>query len=114
MPPAAPECSRRRLIPRCCRGRFPARAAHLPAGTAVSRAWDAPWPSSRDLPGCAVLGILEHNAHGGEFVADTVGFLEVFCRARIGSRLNQADYLAFVDGDRRAAEGGPFGRRQLK
>ena len=39
-------------------------------------------PSSRDLPGGAVLGILQHDAHGGEFVADAVGFLEVFGLAR--------------------------------
>jgi len=33
--------------------------------------------SSRNLPGGAVLGVLEHYAHGGEFVADAVGFGEV-------------------------------------
>ena len=39
-------------------------------------------PSSRDLPGGAVLESFEHDAHGGEFVADAVGFLEVLCFAR--------------------------------
>src|SRR5216683_3105614 len=33
--------------------------------------------SSRDLPGGAVLGVLEHHAHGGELVADAVGLGEV-------------------------------------
>src|SRR5690242_5062836 len=41
--------------------------------------------SSRDLPGGAVLGILEHDAHGGEFVADAVGLLEILRLARGGA-----------------------------
>src|SRR6185503_18269259 len=38
--------------------------------------------SSRDLPGGAVLGVLEHDAHGGELVADAVGFFKILCLAR--------------------------------
>ena len=35
--------------------------------------------SSRDLPGGAVLGVFQHHAHFGEFVADAVGFFEIPC-----------------------------------
>src|SRR5450631_1475934 len=33
--------------------------------------------SSRNLPGGAVLGVLQHHAHRGELVADAIGFGEV-------------------------------------
>ena len=45
--------------------------------------------SSRDLPGGAVLGIFQHDAHGGEFVADAVGFLEVLGLAGRGAGVDQ-------------------------
>ena len=44
--------------------------------------------STRDLPGGAVLGVLEHDAHGEEFVADAVGFGEVLGFAGGGARPN--------------------------
>jgi hypothetical protein len=34
--------------------------------------------SSRDLPGGAVLGVLEHDAHLGKLVADAIGFFKIF------------------------------------
>jgi hypothetical protein len=33
--------------------------------------------SSRDLPGGAILGVLEHDAHFGQLVADAVGFFKI-------------------------------------
>src|SRR5690348_2036226 len=57
--------------------------------------------SSRDLPGGAVLGVLEHDAHGGELVADAVGFFEVFGSTSPLPRLDERRDLRFVD--RRAA-----------
>jgi hypothetical protein len=36
-----------------------------------------PQTSSRNLPSGAVLGVLEHHAHDGEFIADAVGLGEV-------------------------------------
>ena len=95
MPPAALRYNRRRSVPRCCRGRFRATAARRPPASAARRAWDAPWPSSRDLPGGAVLGILEHDAHGGEFVADAVGFFEILCLARGVARFDQVRRILF-------------------
>jgi hypothetical protein len=44
---------------------------------AVSRA-AVPSSSSREFPSGAVLGVLEHHAHGGKLVADAVGLNEVF------------------------------------
>src|SRR5579864_2998053 len=44
--------------------------------------------SSRDLPGRALLGILDDDAHRGELIANTIGFLEVLAGARGGARLN--------------------------
>ena len=60
-----------------------------PAETAAARAWDAPAPSSRDLPGGAVFRIFQHDAHGGELVADAVGFLEVLSFACSTSQRNK-------------------------
>ena len=37
--------------------------------------------SSRDLPGGAVLGVFQHDAHFGELVADAVGFFKIFTSA---------------------------------
>ena len=54
--------------PLCASGEREQRGA---CGTAV------PYPSSCDLPGGAILAVLKHHAHGGEFVADAVGFSEV-------------------------------------
>src|SRR6266446_5222100 len=39
--------------------------------------------ASRNLPGSAILGVLKHHAHGGELVADAVGFREVLCGTRL-------------------------------
>ena len=52
--------------------------------------------SSRDLPGGAVLGVLQHDAHGGELVADTVGFGPVLRRAGIESRARSDFRLSAV------------------
>src|SRR5262249_50309545 len=132
--PAALPYSRRPSTPRCCRGRFRAATAHLPAETAASRTLDAQRPSSailrwplscvvigvlqahhrRNLPGGAVFGILHHDAHGGKLIADAIGFFEVFSGASSRPRFNQTLNLSFVDGDRCRTEGGPFGRWQLK
>src|SRR5579883_1425727 len=56
---------------------------------AVARGKSSPKASSRNLPGGAVLGVLEHHAHGGEFVADAVGLGKVLCRAGYGPGLNE-------------------------
>src|SRR3984893_4385258 len=56
--------------------------------------------SSRDLPGGAVLGILDDDAHRGEFVADAIGFLEVFSRTRGGAIGDQAIHPLGVDAAR--------------
>src|SRR5215475_16014117 len=45
--------------------------------------------SSRDLPGGAVLAILEHHTHGGKFVSDAVGLGKVLCRTCSGSSLDE-------------------------
>ena len=46
--------------------------------------------SSRDLPGGAVLGVFQHDAHFGELVADAVGFFEVLCLAGGVASLDRA------------------------
>src|SRR6266571_9267401 len=56
------------------------------------RAW-----SSRNLPRRAILGILDDDAHRGEFVADAIGFLEIFSRTRGGAIGDQAIYPLGVD-----------------
>src|SRR5260370_9428625 len=45
--------------------------------------------SSRNLPGSAILGVLKHDAHGGEFVSDTVGLRKVLGVAGSTTRSNQ-------------------------
>src|SRR3984885_13358276 len=64
---------------------------------AAERVWAAPVPLSRDLPGGAFLGILDDNAHRREFIADAVGFLEVFSGAGSGAIRNQAIDLLGID-----------------
>src|SRR4029077_4071409 len=112
--PAAPPCNRPRSIPRYCRGIFHAATARPPARMAAARVWDAQPPSPRDLPSGTILGIFQHDAHGSEFIADTVGFSVVFFCMRCCPSPNQTYDLVFVDGKRRRAEGRPFGRRQLQ
>src|SRR6185436_9851207 len=51
-----------------------ARVHPLPQG---ERVFEYVAPSSRRLPGGAVLGILEHDAQRGEFIANTIGLGEV-------------------------------------
>ena len=70
-------CNRPRTIPRCWRGRFPQESERRPAASAASRVFAADARSSRNLPGGAVLAVLQHDAHLREFVADAVGFGEV-------------------------------------
>src|SRR5258708_5189534 len=62
----------------------------------VSRAV-VPRSSSRELPGRAVLGVLEHHAHGEELVADAVGLGEVLRLAGSGARRNQGFDTGSVD-----------------
>src|SRR4051794_32872528 len=38
--------------------------------------------SSRDLPGGAFFGILDHDSHSSKFVADAIGLLEILSGAR--------------------------------
>src|SRR6202011_4656179 len=54
-------------------------------------------PSSHDLPGGAVLGILDHNAHRCELISDTVRFFEVLACTRGGAVRKQAFDLLRVD-----------------
>src|SRR6185437_8475 len=53
--------------------------------------------SSRHLPRGAVLGILEHDAHGGELVAEAVGLLEVLGLARRGAGVDQRLHFRGID-----------------
>src|SRR5579864_9435112 len=53
--------------------------------------------SSRDLPGGAVFGILDHHSHRRKFVADAIGFLEILARARSGARRDQICNLLCID-----------------
>src|SRR5258708_5347268 len=52
--------------------------------------------SSRNLPGSAILGVLKHDAHGGEFVSDTVGLRTVLGVAGRTTRSNQRFYFILV------------------
>ncbi len=61
---------------------FCEQRARRPADRAADRLSDVPWPSSGNLPGGAVLGILQHNTHGGQLVADAIGFGEILGLAR--------------------------------
>src|SRR5581483_6784871 len=70
--------------------------------------------SSRDLPGGAILGILQHDPHSGEFVADAIGLLEVLSLARGIARVDQAGHLTFVDRGRSAAPRLPVGGGALQ
>ena len=92
-PPAAPRCNRRWSVPRLRREKSPPAAAHPSAASAAARVLAERGRSSRDLPGGAVLGVLQHDAHFGEFVADAVGFLEVLCLARRIARFDQTSRL---------------------
>src|SRR5207302_10152813 len=46
--------------------------------------------SSRDLPGGAVLGVLQHDAHGGKLIADAIGLFEVLFLASGIARCDQS------------------------
>src|SRR5579859_7196297 len=56
--------------------------------------------SSRDLPGGAFLGILDHDAHGSELVANAVGLLEILACASGGAIRNQCTNDAIIDDSR--------------
>src|SRR5262245_10805462 len=61
-PPAAPRYNRRSSVPRYCRERSPATAAHPPARTGAAQVWDAQPPSSvvSGRPtSCVVVGMLK-------------------------------------------------------
>src|SRR6266481_8815131 len=58
-----------RMLNRC----HPHPAASRPTSPLQGEVVRACCLSSRDLPGGAVLGVLEHHAHGGELVSDAVG-----------------------------------------
>src|SRR5499427_9221301 len=62
-----------------------------------ARGKSSPNPSSRDLPGGAVLGVLEHHAHGSEFVADAVGFCEILGLACGGAGSDQRFDLILIN-----------------
>ena len=62
-----------KMLKRC----HPHPAASRPTSPLQGEVGLASCWSSRDLPGGAVLGVLEHHAHGGELVADAVGLGEV-------------------------------------
>jgi len=72
--PAAPP----KMLKRC----HPHPAASRPTSPLQGEVVRACCRSSRNLPGGVVLGVLEHHAHGGEFVADAIGFFKVFCFPR--------------------------------
>src|SRR6185437_6324883 len=55
-----------------------------------------PAGSSRDLPGGALFGILDHDAHRCELVADAIGLLEVLSRTGSGASLNQRANFNFA------------------
>src|SRR3954454_23926564 len=60
---------------------------------------------SRDLPGgyrfsVRILAVLDGDAHGGKFVADTIGLLEILSRARRCALRNQAVDLLRIDAAR--------------
>src|SRR6266566_362649 len=74
-----------RMLNRC----HPHPAASRPTSPLQGEVVRACYRSSRNLPGGAVLGVLEHHAHGGEFVADTVGLSEVLYSTRFISCLYQ-------------------------
>src|SRR6266705_2046189 len=88
-PPAAPRYNRRRSIPGPPQRRSQPASAYPPRGTAAARVLAAIGPSSRDLPGGAVLGILDDYAHCRKLIADAVGLLEVLARPGCGARGNQ-------------------------
>src|SRR5262249_25506557 len=71
--------------------RKPAREARGAYCTAPPR------PSSCELPGGAVLAVLEHHAQGGELVADAVGFREVLGFAGHGAGSDQGFNLVLVN-----------------
>src|SRR5581483_2024688 len=64
--------------------------------------------SSRDLPGGAVLGVLDGDAHRGELVADAIGLLEVFSRTRGGAIGNQRVDAIGIDAACAALAGFPM------
>src|SRR4029079_15889222 len=76
-PPAAPDYNHPRSIPRRCRAKSPQGSACPAEETAAARRSDGGGRSSRDLPGGAVLAVLEHHAHFRKLVADAVGLGEI-------------------------------------
>src|SRR5262245_2246257 len=66
-----------RILNRC----HPHPAASRPASPLLVEVVRACCTSSLVLPGGVVLGVLEHHAHGGEFVADAIGLSKVLCCA---------------------------------
>src|SRR6185312_343696 len=76
-PPAEPDCSPHRSIPRYWRGRFPPAPARPAASTAAARVPGGRGPSSRNLPSGAVLRVLEDDAERGQFIADTIRLGEI-------------------------------------
>ncbi len=63
--------------PTLLHGRHPHPVASRPTSPLQGEVVFAGCGSSRDLPGGAVLGVLERDAHGGEFVSDAVGLGKV-------------------------------------
>ena len=49
------------------------------------------------LPGGPLLGVLEHNSHSDELVADAIGFLEVFSLTRDIASIDKCGDLCLVN-----------------
>jgi hypothetical protein len=76
--------------PTLLHGRHPHPAASRPTSPLQGEVVLAGCWSSGDLPGGAVLGVLEHHAHRGEFVADAIGLGEVLRRTSSCSSFNES------------------------
>ena len=73
---------------------LPASGEREPRGV---RGTFVPDPSSRDLPGRAILGVLKRDAHGCEFVSDAVGLRKVLGVAGSTTRSHQRFDFIFVN-----------------
>src|SRR5205823_1982301 len=85
------------------------RATHGPANPSA-----LDLPRGLDLTRGRILGVLELDAHGGEFVADAVGLLEVPSLARRVAGFDQRRDLVLVDGEGGGTPSLPRIRRQLQ
>src|SRR4029078_13237244 len=84
------ECNRPRSAPRRWHGKSPPAWRRPAADRAAARRSGGRGPSSRHLPGGAVLGVLQHHTHFRKSVADAVGLFEVFNLTRVVARRDPA------------------------